>query len=61
MATEQGELQGDFAPVQKAAGQGDALAQLTLGLRYALGRGVLWDDAEAVRWYRLPPQAGVSI
>ena len=34
------------------AEQGDADAQSDLGLRYAAGRGVPEDDAEAVRWYR---------
>ena len=38
--------------VRRAAEQGDAEAQLTLGVMYAAGRGVAQDEAEAVRWFR---------
>ena len=37
---------------RKAALQGDALAQIKLGLRYKEGVGVPQDYAEAVKWYR---------
>ena len=42
------------------AEKGDALAQINLGFKYANGRGVLKDDAEAVRWYRLAADQGNS-
>jgi len=45
---------GDYAMaarlMREAAEQGDAEAQLNLGLMYAEGRGVAQDDAEAVKW-----------
>ena len=44
--------------IRRRADQGDARAQLILGLMYANGRGVLKDDAEAVRWYRLAADQG---
>jgi TPR repeat protein len=34
------------------------LARFNLGFRYATGRGVSQDDAEAVRWYRLSADQG---
>ena len=37
---------------------GDAEAQYNLGFRYATGRGVPQDDAEAARWYRLAADQG---
>jgi len=36
---------------RKAAEQGDAQAQLKLGMLYATGRGVPLDDKQAVSWY----------
>ena len=42
-----------------AAEQGDARAQASLGLMYEEGRGVVRDDGEAVRWYRLAAGAGL--
>ena len=44
--------------IRRLAEKGDARAQLILGLMYANGRGVLKDDAEAVRWYRLAAEQG---
>ena len=44
--------------IRRQAEQGDASAQYTLGFRYASGRGVPQDDAEAVRWYRLAAEQG---
>ena len=41
-----------------AAEQGDASAQLNLGVMYDNGRGVLKDEAEAVRWFRLAADQG---
>ena len=43
----------EFEDLRTRAEAGDAEAQTELGLMYADGRGVLQDDAEAVRWYRL--------
>ena len=40
------------------ADQGHADAQSNLGIMYDNGRGVLKDDAEAVRWYRLAAEQG---
>jgi TPR repeat protein len=37
---------------------GDAEAQRNLGVRYATGRGVSKDDAEAMRWFRLAADQG---
>ena len=41
-----------------AATQGNADAQNNLGSMYALGRGVVQDDAEAVKWFRLAAAQG---
>ena len=41
-----------------SADKGDALAQNNLGNMYAKGRGVLKDEAAAVRWYRLAAEQG---
>ena len=41
-----------------AAEQGDASAQLDLGVMYATGEGVPQDAAEAVRWFRLAAEQG---
>lgn len=37
---------------RNAAEQGDAQAQLKLGMLYATGRGVSLDDQQAVSWYQ---------
>ena len=47
-----------FEQAKKAAEQGNASAQYSLGLRYMDGRGVAKDDAEAVRWYRKAAEQG---
>ena len=44
--------------IRLQAEQGDASAQYNLGGRYAFGRGVPQDEAEAVRWYRLSADQG---
>ena len=46
------------AELRAKAEQGDASAQYNLGVRYATGRGVPQDDAEAVRRYRLAADQG---
>ena len=40
------------------AEQGDAEAQVNLGLKYDTGEGVVQDAAEAIRWYRLAADQG---
>src|ERR1035437_5485533 len=40
------------------AEQGDASAQLELGVMYDNGEGVLQDDKEAVKWFRLAAGQG---
>ncbi|WP_236848211.1 SEL1-like repeat protein [Chlorobaculum limnaeum] len=42
----------NIARLQRAARQGDAIAQNKLGLLYHTGQGVKQDYAEALRWYR---------
>ena len=44
--------------LRRQAEQGDVEAQFQLGFRYATGRGIPQDDAEAVRWYRLAAEQG---
>ena len=54
----------DPAPItelRRQAEQGDPDAQSILGLMYANGEGVLKDDTEAVRWYRLAADQGVAL
>ena len=46
---------------RQAAEQGDAEAQFNLGAMYALGEGVLKDEAEAVRWCRLAAEQGLAL
>ena len=48
----------DVARLRLLAEQGDARARNELGVRYATGRGVARDDAEAVRWYRRAVEQG---
>src|SRR5207249_10768886 len=43
---------------RKAAEQGNALAQFSLGFMYFSGHGVRRDDAAAVRWYRMAADQG---
>ena len=38
--------------------QGHAIAQYNLGVRYGNGVGVLKDEVEALRWYRLAAEQG---
>ena len=50
--------QSEFDEAKFLAEQGDAEAQLNLGIRYANGEGVPEDDAEAVKLYRLAAKQG---
>ena len=45
---------------RKAAEQGDAEAQYSLGVMYDTGEGVPQDDATAVRWYCLAAEQGIA-
>ena len=47
-------------PLTLAAEQGDARAQINLGLMYYNGKGVPQDDKTAVKWYRLAAKQGHS-
>jgi TPR repeat protein len=55
---------GDYATALREwtplAEQGDALAQVILGLMYNNGEGVPQDHAEALRWYRLAAAQGYA-
>ena len=44
--------------IRARAEQGDASAQVNLGVMYADGEGVPQDYSEAVRWYRLAAEQG---
>ena len=55
---EVGDLTSDQIDRQRRAEQGDASAQINLGVMYATARGVPQDDAEAVRWFRLAAEQG---
>jgi TPR repeat protein len=46
---------------RKAADQGNADAQVNLGVMYAEGQGVKRDYTEAVRWYRKAAEQGYAL
>src|SRR5258708_3163112 len=46
--------------LRKAAKEGDALAQLNLGLCYGNGRGVTKDTALAITWFRTSAEQGFA-
>jgi uncharacterized protein len=46
---------------QLAANQGDALAQLNLGVMSRDGNGVLKNYAEAIKWFRLAADQGLAL
>ena len=48
----------DFQSNLKAAEQGDAAAQYSLGVLYSTGEGVLQDDKKAITWYRKAAEQG---
>ena len=52
--------QQDIERLQKTAEQGDASAQVELGLMYANGEGVPEDDREAVKWFRAGAEQGYA-
>ena len=55
---------GDFvtalAEFKPLAEQGDAIAQYVLAMMYSEGKGVIEDDKEAVKWYRLAAEQGYA-
>ena len=59
-AYERGDYATALAGFQNYAEQGNATAQLNLGVMYANGEGVPKDDAEAVRWFRLAAEQGYA-
>ena len=48
----------ELADLRARAEAGDTEAQYNLGLRYATGKGVQQDDAEAVAWYHQAAEQG---
>ena len=54
-ASNKGDYKSAFSLFKKAAERGISEAQFNVGLSYAIGKGVLQDYTEAVRWYKLPP------
>ena len=57
-AAQAGDFQTALKEWKPLADQGLAIAQYNLGWMYADGEGVVEDDAEAVRWYRLAADQG---
>lgn len=45
---------------QKAAEQGNAMAQCNLGLMYGSGHGVPQDDIKAFEWYQKAAEQGFT-
>jgi TPR repeat protein len=50
----------DYSSIRPLAEQGDAIAQIRLGLIYASGIGVAQNDTQAVRWFRLAADQGLA-
>ena len=59
-ATTRGDYQTTFKFLLPLAEQGNALAQMMLGVMYAKGQGVKQDDVEAVKWYRKAAEQGYA-
>ena len=59
-AAQAGDFQTALKEWKPLADQGHADAQYNLGLMYANGEGVVEDDAEAVRWFRLAADQGLA-
>ena len=57
-AYERGDYETAAREYRALAEQGNAKAQLNLGILYSVGMGVPEDDAEAVKWYRLAAEQG---
>ena len=57
----QGVARDDYDAVKwfrKAAAQGHAESQYSLGVMYENGRGVMKDESEAAKWYRKAAEQG---
>ncbi len=59
-AYERGDYETALREFRPLAEQGQARAQVNLGLMYEKGQGVPQDDAEAVKWYRLAAEQGAA-
>ena len=59
-ATTRGDYQTTFKFLLPLAEQGNAEAQLMLGVMYARGIGVKQDDFEAVKWFRKAAEQGYA-
>ena len=59
-AAQAGDFQTALKEWKPLADQGLADAQYNLGIMYDNGEGVVEDDAEAVRWYRLAADQGLA-
>ena len=57
-ADQKGDYATEMQILRPLAEQGNALAQLGLGVMYANGQGVPQDDAQAVVWYRKAAEQG---
>ena len=57
-AEQRGDYATELALLRPLADQGNALAQLGLGVMYAKGQGVPQDYAQAVVWYRKAAEQG---
>jgi TPR repeat protein len=51
--------QSDYEAAKALAETGDAEAQVSLGTMYRNGEGVVQNDQEAVKWYRLAAEQGL--
>ena len=60
-AFQQGSYDTAFEEWRPLAEEGHIGAQIGLGLMYATGKGVLEDDVEAEKWYRLAAEQGNAL
>ena len=58
VAYDNGDYATAFKLVKPFADQGNSDAQYLLGVMYQYGEGVIEDDKEAVRWYRMAAMQG---
>ena len=61
LAFQQGSYDAAFEEWQHLAKEGHVGAQVGLGLMYATGKGVVEDDVEAEKWYRLAAEQGNAL
>jgi hypothetical protein len=60
LAQSERDKQSEIATLWKHANAGEAWAQFNLGNRYRLGKDVLQNDWEAVRYYKLAADQGIA-